>query len=137
MARAAATIGQEQMQDLTQALAKQASASAVVNILPYRLKALERRKRMARAAALAIMPAPAVPAPVPKARLFHVEPGPLRAGIRHSPSGRMTVIHAGLRTAMAMLAERAERGSGLVEDARLEAILVDGERQVFAGFWPH
>jgi hypothetical protein len=60
----------------------------------------------------------------------------MRAGIRHIASGRMTVIHAGPKTAMAMLAERAARRRGLLEDEQLEAVLVDGERQVFAAFWP-
>jgi len=109
--------------------------SSIVSILPYRLKAIERRKRMARAAALAVVPAPPVQSPAPAARLCHVEPGPLRAGIRHTASGRMTVIHSGIDSARAMLAERAARRGGLLEDERLEAVVVDARREVFAGFW--
>jgi hypothetical protein len=48
----------------------------------------------------------------------------------------MTVVDGGLKVVFAMLIERATRGRGLVADAGLEAIVVDGQRQVFAGFWP-
>jgi hypothetical protein len=34
-----------------------------------------------------------------------------------------------------MLAERAARRGGLLEDERLEAVVVDARREVFAGFW--
>ncbi len=133
----AAIIGQDEMQDLANHdVLNHSRTASVVSILPYRLKALKRRQRMARAAALAVMPAPQVPTPAPAARLCHAEPGPLRAGIRHTASGRMTVIHSGIETAIAMLAERAAGRRGLIEDERLEAVAIDGERAVFAGFWP-
>jgi hypothetical protein len=107
--------------------------SSVVDILPYRLRALRRRRQAARAAfglsASAALPAPAAP------RAVH-EADTVRAGIRHVASGRMTVVDGGLKVVFAMLIERATRGRGLVADAGLEAIVVDGQRQVFAGFWP-
>ena len=105
--------------------------SCIVSILPYRLRALKRRQQAARAA-LFVVPSQ----PVPEARLSPNETGTMRAGIRHMASGRMTVTHARLRTVMTMLTERTANRRGLLEDARLEAIVVDGQRQVFAGFWP-
>jgi hypothetical protein len=113
-------------------MADQTDRSCVVAILPYRLKALRRRQRISLTAALGF----ASPPPFPMAQLIIEEPNGMRAGIRHIASGRMTVIHAGLKTVMAMLIKRAASRRGLLEDQRLEAIVVDGDRQVFAGFWP-
>jgi hypothetical protein len=109
--------------------------SSVVDILPYRLRAIRRRRQAARAAFGLSAPASAAP-PAPAApRAFH-EADSVRAGIRHIASGRMTVVHGGLKVVFAMLIARAARGRGLVADAGLEAIVLDGQRQVFAGFWP-
>lgn len=127
LALAANRIGQEEMQDV----AAEVDSSRIVSILPYRLKALKRRQQAARAA-LHIVPSP----PVPEARLSSNETGTMRAGIRHIASGRMTLTHARLQTVMTMLTVRTANRRGLLEDPRLEAIVVDGQRQVFAGFWP-
>ena len=105
--------------------------SAVVNILPYQLRALRRRRQ----AALAVFGL-TTPSPAPAADLRDPEQMSIRAGIRHIASGRMTVTHARLNTVMTMLTERTAHRLGLLEDPRLEAIVVDGQRQVFAGFWP-
>ncbi len=78
----------------------------------------------------------AAPTPVPMAPIIDPAPDTMRAGIRHMASGRMTVIHAGLKTVVAMLIERAASDCGLLEDPRLEAILVDQDRRVFAALWP-
>jgi hypothetical protein len=110
--------------------------SSIISILPYRLRALRRRERAAWAAESALASLPLRPEPTSPARLRHGEPGPIRAGIRHIASGRMTVIQAGMKTAMAILAERTARRHGLLEDERLEAVVIDRMRQVFAGFWP-
>jgi len=109
-------------------LADRTDSSCVVSILPYRLRALKQRQRAAAFAVGAATPAPA-------ARRFYDEPSAIRAGIRHIASGRMTVIHAGLETAMGIIATRAAYRAGLLEDASLEAIVVDRNRQIFAGFW--
>ena len=124
----ATTTGQEKMQDVTNEIDR----SSVVSILPYRLKALKRRQQAARTPVFAVPSS----SPVPEARLSCHDAGMMRAGIRHIASGRMTVTHARLKTVMAMLTERAANPRGLLDDARLEAIVVDGQRQVFAGFWP-
>jgi len=109
----------------------QNSGSSVVSILPYQLRALKRRRQAARAL-LGI----SAPPPAPGASSDVHEADAVRAGIRHIASGRMTVLHGGLTSVFAMLIERAARGGGLVANAGLEAIVVDGQRQVFAGFWP-
>jgi hypothetical protein len=111
-------------------MATQAGRSTVVSILPYQLKALRRRQQAARAV-FGIAP----PAPAPKAQASFPEATTMRAGIRHMASGRMTVLDEGLSTVSAMLTERAARGRGLLEHSGLEAIVVDGRKQVFAGFW--
>ena len=112
-------------------LADQTGTSCVVSILPYRLRALRRRQQAA-AAQLARLAPP--PASVP--RVFYHEPATMQAGIRHIASGRMTVVHTEPKTVMAMLTARSAHGRGLLEDERLEAIVVDRQRKVFAGFWP-
>jgi hypothetical protein len=113
-------------------LVAQTDRSCVVSILPYRLRALKRRRQAARAAALSVLAAP----PAPVAPVHYQDSGTMRGGIRHIASGSMTVVHSGPQALLAMLTERAAEGHGLLEDARLEAIVVDGRRQVFAGFWP-
>jgi hypothetical protein len=113
-------------------LADQTRGASVVNILPYRLKALKRRRQAVPAVSWARPAPPAAASP----RVFAVESGPVRAGIRHTTSGRMTVIQAGLKTVLAMLGARTAARRGLLADERLEAILVDDDRRVFAGFWP-
>jgi acetyl-CoA acetyltransferase len=115
-----------------QDVAAEIDRSCIVSILPYRLKALKRRQQAARAAVFAV----ASPVSVPAARLSSQESGVMRTGIRHIASGRMTVTHARLNTVMSMLTEHTAGRRGLLEDPRLEAILVDGQREVFAGFWP-
>jgi hypothetical protein len=129
MAPPAATIGQDVMDDRM----AQNDGSSVVDILPYRLRALRRRRQAARAV-FGISASAAAPAPA-SAPAVH-EADTVRAGIRHIASGRMTVVHGGLKVVFAMLIERAARGRGLLANAGLEAIVVDGRRQVFAGFWP-
>ena len=113
-------------------------------ILPYQLRALRLREFEAFAAARAAERATAAraaagPVPVlgsaPATRVSGCEPDSIRAGIRHMATGRMTVTHVTLKTVMAMLKTRALSGRGLLEDPRLEAIVMDGERKVFAGFW--
>jgi hypothetical protein len=84
-----------------------------------------------RAIALAV----AAPPAFPTAPILDPASDTMRAGIRHIASGRMTVIHAGLKAVRAMLIERAASDCGLLEDPRLEAILVDQDRRVFAAFW--
>jgi hypothetical protein len=112
-------------------LVAQTDRSCVVSIIPYRLRALKRRQQAAVAARFAI----AAPPPAAAPRVFPLEVGTMRAGIRHIASGRMTVIDTGLQTAMALLGARAARRRGLLEDERLEAIVVDRDRRIFAGFW--
>ena len=118
-----------------QDLAAEVDSSRIVSILPYRLKALKRRQQAARAA-LHIVPSPRVA----EARLSSNGSGhqaeAMRAGIRHIASGRMTLTHARLQTVMTMMTKRTANRRGLLEDPRLEAVLVDEQRQVFAGFWP-
>jgi hypothetical protein len=106
--------------------------SCVVSILPYRLRALKRRRQAARAAAFAL---PSPPSAMPTG-VLDPEVGVMRAGIRHTASGRMTVIHERLTTVLAILEARAAGRRGLLEDERLEAVLVDQHRAVFAGSWP-
>jgi hypothetical protein len=106
-------------------LADRTDRSCVVSILPYRLRALKRRHQAARAAALQ----------QPVARHPFQEPGAMRGGIRHIASGRMTVVDAGPQAILSMLTARAQDGRGVLEDERLEAILLDRQKHVFAGFW--
>jgi len=127
----AAALGSEDMADL----AEQTNGARIVSMLPYRLRALKRRQKAARMAQLALLAPSSGPSSDPAARLFCPETGPMRAGIRHIASGRMTVIHAEVKTALAMLATRSARRRGLLQDEGLEAVVVDGQRQVFAGFW--
>jgi hypothetical protein len=77
-----------------------------------------------------------VPPACPMATILDRGSDSMRAGIRHIASGRKTVINAGPKTAMAMVVERAASRCGLLEDPRLEAILVDEDGRVFAAFWP-
>jgi hypothetical protein len=108
-------------------VADQTGGASVVSILPYRLKALKRRRHPPLAAAFARQAALAASSP----RVFAPDPGPVRAGIRHTTSGRMTVIQAGLKTVLAILGARTAARRGLLADERLE-----DDRRVFAGFWP-
>ncbi len=85
----------------------------------------------ARAVAHALAAPPAFPMPP----CLDPQSERIRPGIRHIASGRMTVIHAGLKTVRAMLIARAASGCGLMEDPRLEAILVDEHRRVVAALW--
>jgi hypothetical protein len=78
----------------------------------------------------------AAPPAFPAASIIDPSADTVRAGIRHIASGRMTVIHAGPKAVIAMLRARAASDCGLLEDPRLEAILVDQDRRVFAAFWP-
>jgi hypothetical protein len=77
-----------------------------------------------------------VPPACPMATILDRGSDIMRAGIRHIASGRKTVINAGPKTAMAMVVERAASRCGLLEDPRLEAVLVDEDGRVFAAFWP-
>jgi hypothetical protein len=90
--------------------------ASLVTMFPYELRALRQRQFASLAAEAA-------------------RPTTVRAGIRHIASGRMTLTHTRLKTAMAILRQRTASRRGLLEDQRLEAILVDGDRRVFAGFW--
>jgi hypothetical protein len=112
-------------------LADRTDRSCVISILPYRLRALKRRHQAARAAALSVLPAP----PAFPARHPFQEQGTMRGGIRHIASGRMTVIDAGPQAILSMLTARATDGRGVLQDERLEAIAVDRQKRVFAGFW--
>jgi hypothetical protein len=124
---AAATLGIAEMEDFI----NRTGGARVVSILPYRLRALKRRRQAAPAKLVL-----AAPPPAPADRLSANEEDGVMAGIRHTASGRMTLTQARLTTVLAILTDRAAGRRGLLEDARLEAILVDGERDVFAGFWP-
>ena len=118
-------LGQEEMRDM----ATQERRSSVVSMLPYRLKALKRRQQARRAVF-------GLSAPAPAAQLSPPDAATTWAGIRHIASGRMTVIHEGLSTVFAILTARAARGRGPLEHSGLEAVVVDGQKQVFAAFWP-
>ncbi len=64
-----------------------------------------------------------------------LQPEGLRTGIRHSPSGTVTIIDVPLRQVIATLIDRLGRISAL-DGSHLEAILVDHRREVCATFWP-
>ncbi|MBW4024573.1 MAG: hypothetical protein HIU92_15855 [Proteobacteria bacterium] len=89
----------------------------------------------ARAAARVAEPVADKPAPPRPPFFFSREPNPLKVGIRHVPSGTMTVTHAPLRQVMATLSERAGH-QGPANSHRLEAVVVDWRHTVCAAFWP-
>ncbi len=86
---------------------------------------------------LLALPAPPghVSATVPRRPFFFArEPGPLKAGIRHIPSGTMTVTDTPLKQVLATLGERARYGM-MRDVSMLEAVVVDWRHRVCAGFW--